>query len=445
MMVLEQQLMLGTGQTMITPPVNSVMSGFIARKGKSSGVHDPLWAKALVISDRHTKIALVIADLIGVDAALVKAVRDQISQCAAISQENVIVGATHTHSGPAVLSQGYLGNVAPEYRIQLVHNLAEAVAIADQNLEPVELWVGESSCPEVGKNRRKPGGSTDPQVLTARFESRAGVKALIVNYACHPVVLGPDNLEISADYPFYLRQALESVYSGAQIIFINGACGDINTGHSAHSSVDGTAIQSRRTFAEAKRLGEILGKQVLIAAANAIKQTELALKINRQVLNLALEAIPSAIQYKFLTASWERRVQELEAGQSSYGEVQTARMMSKWAAEMEKLKLEGKLAAVLPVEIAAFTIGDLEWATFPGEFFHELGRQLKTARSPRKVFILGYSNGSLGYVANALAYDEGGYEVEESYPFYGLPSKLARGGGERVLEALQSILADLEK
>jgi neutral ceramidase len=446
MKVVGQYLMLGTGQTIITPPLNSEMSGFIARKGRSISVHDSLWAKALVIDDQHTKIALVIADVIGVDTELVKAVRDQIGQLTAIPPENVIVGATHTHSGPAVFSHGYLGRVERTYQTVLVQKLSEAVVLASQNLEPVELWVGESNCPEVGKNRRKSGGSIDPQVLVVRFESRAGVKALVVNYACHPVVLGPDNLQISADYPFYLRQALESAYPSAQITFINGACGDINTGHSAHSSVTGDFVSSQRTFIEARRLGGILAKQALTASANAIRQTGLPVKISRKIFNLELGPIPSVSQYVDLSAFWSRRARELEAaGQRGYGEVQNARTMVKWAMEMRELQLEGKLAVALPVEAIAFTVGELEWATFPGEFFHELGLQLKEARFPKKVLIVGYSNGNLGYVANMPAYDEGGYEVEESFPFYGLPAKLARGNGERVVAALENILADFTR
>jgi hypothetical protein len=445
MMVLEQYLMLGQAQMMITPPLNTEMSGFSARSGRSTGVHDPLWAKTVVISDYQTKIALVIADLIGVDAALVKAVRAQIGQLTDILPENVIVGAIHTHSGPAVLTQGYLGKVDPAYYAALIANLAQAVVLADQDREPVELWVGAGNCPEVGKNRRHPAGPTDPQVLTASFQSAAGTKALIVNYACHPVVLGPDNLKISADYPFYLRQALESDYPDAQIIFINGACGDINTGHSAQSSVDGTADPSKRTFAEAQRLGEILADKVRIAVANAVKQTDLRLKFNRTFLQLALEPIPTVGQYEAFSANWERQARELEERRAGYGAINGARVRAEWAAEMKELRLTGKLEPALSVEIDAFAIGVTEWVAFPGEFLHQLGLILKKARFPRQVFVLGYSNGTLGYVADAPAYSEGGYEVDESFPFYGLPAKLARGSGERVIEALQNMLADLAK
>jgi neutral ceramidase len=443
--MIQAQLQVGVGQTDITPPIETEMSGFIAREGKSRGVHDPLWAKALVISDGHIKLAIVIADLIGVDAEIIKAVRTQIGPSTAILPENVIVGATHTHSGPVSLSRGYLGRVDPAYRETLSQNMVKAIVLADQNLGPVELWVGESNCPEVGKNRRKPGGTTDPQVLTVCFENAAGVKAVLVNYACHPVVLGPANLEISADYPFYLREALEGFYPGAQIFFINGACGDINTGHSARASIDGTSVRSERTFAEAERLGKILAEYALMALKNAVKQAGRSIKIGRKVLDIVLEPLPSVSRYEDYIAFWDKRRRELEQTGGSFGEIQTARTMSLWAEQMRDLRRAGNLAAAIPVEIAAFSVGALEFAAFPGEFLHQLGLKLKKARAPKQVMVMGYSNGNLGYVADAPAYNEGGYEVEESYPFYGLPSKLARGGGERIVEALQDILAELGK
>lgn len=441
---MKEQLEAGAAQLMIDPPFDSEMSGFAARQGKSQGVHDHLWGKALVITDHHEKVALLIADLVGLDAEIIAAVRKQTAAATGIEPEKVIVGATHTHSGPAVFQGGYLGRVDPAYRNHLIRNLAGAVCLANQNLEPVDLWVGESECRAVGKNRRKPGGSTDPQLLVTRWEGPAGTKALVVNYACHPVVLGPDNLLISADYPYYLRNTLELLYPGAMVMFVNGATGDINTGHSAHASINGApAPQSKRTFAEARRLGRILAGQALAASENAVKQERWQIKFRRELVDLPLEPIPSAAAYQAMMADWGRKAEELERNQGAFGLVQTARTMRRWAEEMKNRAGSGKIAARLTTEIAALTLGDLELATLPGEFFHELGLQLKTSRLPRKVMLLGYTNGDVGYVANAPAYDEGGYEVDESYPFYGLPARLARGSGEQIVEALQRALRSI--
>ncbi|HBK68910.1 MAG TPA: hypothetical protein DDZ91_09735, partial [Firmicutes bacterium] len=77
------------------------------------------------------------------------------------------------------------------YRNGLINNIAGAVYLANQTLEPVTVFVGEEECRSVGKNRRQKGGPTDAQVLVVRLQGADGPKALLVNYACHPVVLGP--------------------------------------------------------------------------------------------------------------------------------------------------------------------------------------------------------------------------------------------------------------
>jgi neutral ceramidase len=442
--MMQEQLWVGTEQLIINPPFGSEMSGFNARTAKSQGVHDPLWAKALVISDGREKVALVIADLVGIDSNSIEEVRTKTAELTDIAPDRVIIGATHTHSGPVVFSEGHLGRGEPSYKANLVQNLSGAVFSANQNLEPVDLWVGESECRTVGKNRRKAGGPTDPQLLVLRFEGAKGTKALMVNYACHPVVLGPDNLLISADYPYYLRSTLESLYPGAQIMFTNGAAGVINTGHSASSSIIGAAAsaQSKRTFSEARRLGRILAGQALEASENAVKQDHVTIRFKRQQTKLLLEPVPTVSEYEKLILYWEAQAQESKGNQNGYLKALTR---IKWATEMRDLRISGKIMGHITAEISALAIGDLELATLPGEFFHELGLKLKRARSPKKVVVLGYTNGKIGYVPDAPAYDEGGYEVDESYPLYGLPSRLVRGSGEQVIEALQNALISMNR
>ena len=218
----ENTCLLGAGSLPIDPPFGLEMSGFIARQAGCRGIHDSLRARALVLVDRDTKLALLSADLIGIDADLLAEVRALVGQWTDIPPGRVIISATHTHSGPAVLRRAYLGKVDSSYLAGLARNLAGAVHLANQALDPVRVYAGQGECRTVGRNRRRPGGPTDPEVLVLRFAGPAGTKALLVNYACHPVVLGPGNLLLSADYPAYLRGVLERVYPGAQVAFING-------------------------------------------------------------------------------------------------------------------------------------------------------------------------------------------------------------------------------
>jgi|CZCA01.1.fsa_nt_gi neutral ceramidase len=437
-----KQLMAGIGKLMITSPFDCEMSGFIARKGRSRGMHDPLWARALVLSYDNTKLALVTVDLIGVDRYIMRETRKIIANMLDLSPSSIIVCASHTHSGPATLREAYLGEVDPGYLSGLAANIAGAVYTASCAMEPVEILVGEGKCSYVGKNRRRKGGPTDPQVIVLRvqrIDEPQIPKALLVNYACHPVVLGPNNLLITADYPYYMIRALEQVYIGAQVMMVNGACGDVNAGHTTLDSIKEKG-GSNRTFEEAKRLGQLLAGEALRASEQAILVEPLDINYNLQEICLPLEPLPEPSDLYEQANAWDHLGHELKAKGVPYGEYRQAEVWADWARTKAQQIKDGQVQPSITTEIAAFSIGDLDFVSFPGEFFHDFALMIKKDRSPRKVFVLGYCNDNIGYVAPEYAYNEGGYEVEDSFRYYGHPSRLKRGSGERVVDALSAIL-----
>ncbi len=434
-----QQLMAGTAKTMISPPTDCEMSGFVARQGRCRGVHDPLWARAIVLSDGGTKLALISVDLIGVDRRLVRAIRETIAHRSDIPPSPVIVCATHTHSGPATLRDAYLGHPDPEYLAGLAQSIAGAVQEASQSMEPVEISVGQGECREVGRNRRHRGESTDSQVTVVRIHGVDRVVALVVNYACHPVVLGPDNLLITADYPYYMIRALEQVYAGAQVVMLNGACGDVNVGHSTADSIKGNA-NSKRTFEEAERLGRLLAGEAFKASEGATPLEPSEIAWDLQEICLPLEPLPTSRDLEQQAEQWQRASRELKDNGASYGEYHQAEVWSEWAQNMTRQIRLGEALQSVTTEVTVFSIGSLDFVSLPGEFFHEFALQIKRERSPRMVLVAGYCNDNIGYVAPGYCYDEGGYEVEDSYRYYGHPSRLARGSGEMVVDRLLEML-----
>ncbi len=434
--------MAGTGKLMITPPFDCELSGFVAREGRCRGVHDPLYARALVLADGKEKIALVSADLIGVDTKLLAKVREKVAELTDLDPSAVILSATHTHSGPVTLQDAYLGETDATYLSGLINNIAGAIYQANQNLEPVSLFVGEGDCRSVGKNRRQKNGPTDSQVLVLRFQGAKGPKALLVNYACHPVVLGPDNLLVTADYPFYMVNALEQVYPGTQVMFVNGATGDVNVGHNTADSIKGKG-NDRRTFREAARLGRILAGVALTASENAVLQSSFNIRYTTQKISLPFEQVGTVDFYLQEAETWKQLAVELKQKGAFFGEYHQAELWEKWALKMAKLRQANKIESEFRAEVAAISIGDIEFATLPGEFFHEFALMIKKDRAPRRVVILGYTNHNIGYVAPKSVYDEGGYEVNDSYRYYGLPSRLTRGTGEDVVQTLLTMLNKL--
>jgi hypothetical protein len=162
--------------------------------------------------------------------------------------------------------------------------MIEAVAMADEQLFPARLRAGTGQA-HISHNRRRllpdgtvemfwrnaemlPTAPVDPTVHVLRVDdSEGGIRALVVNYSCHPTVLGPDNLEISADYVGVLRDYVEKEFPGALCLFVFGASGDINP------YFDKQPV-SQGAFEKVRWTGETLGRTVVDTANRLAADSE---------------------------------------------------------------------------------------------------------------------------------------------------------------------------
>jgi len=230
-------LQIATASVDITAPVGYPMGGYGARKGVSQGTHDPLLAKVLLIKSNGKQFGIVTSDLVLMTSARVAAeARDQ------LGIQPLLQIASHTHSGPVPKNVQAMDQ-DPWYR-GLEDKVLGALKDAQSHYVPAQLSVVETSV-YLGHNRRKvnddgsvtmfwrnadrmPTSPVDPRAGVLRFTGADGkVLAVLVNYACHAVVLGPDNLDYSADWPGFMRRRIEGELGG-QAFFIPGAGGDIN-------------------------------------------------------------------------------------------------------------------------------------------------------------------------------------------------------------------------
>ncbi len=265
---------LGAASGDITPPIGSDLSGYIARPEPMAGVHDPLFVKAMVWAEDSAltnAAALVTLDVVDIEANEVATIRERVFALTGIPGERVGITCTHTHGGPATMPEGRLGRCDLSYLDGICQTAAETVAIATQALEPVVMRWASGDEPTVGVNRRIPGGIIDPAVPVLRFQRHDGtVVALLVSYGCHPVTLGPNNLQATADYPGYVRRTLEAVYPDATAHFVTGCCGQVNNGHTSRDGDKGQGMQWR-TFAEAERIGRAIAGAAIQAAEQAAR------------------------------------------------------------------------------------------------------------------------------------------------------------------------------
>jgi len=234
----EAAIHVGLSKVEITPPVGGKMWGYAGR-GPSTGVHDPLFARVAYFESGETKVALVSWDVCEFQSPWLR------KQLEDISIPNLLLCSTHTHAGPDLNEVDFPSTEKP-WRRTCEERILQAVKKARAKTFPAFISAAEGHI-TIGYNRLKrerdgtattyfrnpwriPLGSVDPTVAVIRIDDETGkTKAVIVCYACHPVVLGSRNTTISADYPGVMMKRIEERVGGdAMSIFIQGCGGDIN-------------------------------------------------------------------------------------------------------------------------------------------------------------------------------------------------------------------------
>lgn len=405
----------------ITPTPGVPMSGFAARSLPAEGVHDGLTVRAVVIGET----AIVVADVIGIDAAMSARIR---KRCA-LPAENIVVAALHTHGGPVSMA----GRLSVAADLTYLERLEDAcVAVIDKAVSlrrPARITVGQGSDPGVARNRRHPGGPVDTCLPVLRICGEDGAMiAVVTAYACHPVVLGADNRHWTADYPHFVRQALEEAYPGSVALFTTGCVGDANTGHSAHASITLSASQDR-TFDTAGQVGRRIAEAALHAEEQPVsdrasarngtvalgferRETETAAALEQRWRTEALTAEPA---HKALLSYW-----------------------ADWAKT---------IAQVMPEPIAA-RVTVLDWGgvpvvALPGEIFAETALSIRAALGrDRPAFVIGFADDNPGYIPPASEFRFGGYEVDEAHRYYGLPMSFAPGAAEALAGCAIALATD---
>ncbi len=209
------------------------LAGYGGRLGApSEGTHDPVTARALVLDDGLKRVAIVAIDTIGVSGKLRDAVLRKLPGEIGVRDENLLLAATHTHSGPGALADGFLetmacGAFSPEQFERTVAAVARSIEDAAKALRPARLGWTEAEADGLNRNRRRDDGPVDRSLGVLRVDGADGRPfALLATFACHPTVLSDENRLLSSDFVGPLRDALEARFPGATALFLNGPEGD---------------------------------------------------------------------------------------------------------------------------------------------------------------------------------------------------------------------------
>ncbi|MFC4120432.1 neutral/alkaline non-lysosomal ceramidase N-terminal domain-containing protein [Nonomuraea zeae] len=411
------RLLAGAAVADITPPAGGSLAGYAARVSASTAVHDPLLATAVAVSDGATTSVVICADLIALDPDTTRRIARDVHERTGIPAERVAVAVTHTHAGPAVTRGGIGGVADPRYVEDACARIAGAGVAALAALEPAVLRRGCGTVHGVATNRR--GGTlVDPAVPVVRLERENGEPiATVFSHACHPVTLGPDNLQLTADWPGYARRHLESGIGGV-ILFLQGCCGQLNTGHTALDSLRATEPQPGRTFEAAQRIGVQVGQAALEAATEPVLGP------------VSVAATPVELPLGDPLTPGELRALADEPGGIWTG----------WA----RAQLADTGPASVEVQVAVHRWGGVPLVFLPGEPFVEFAVELRAALGDPGLLVAGYTGGVPGYLPYPEThYAEGGYEICEAHRAYGPRAAFTPEAGRLVMAAARRLAAEL--
>ncbi|MGI8484712.1 MAG: hypothetical protein ACR2OU_10670 [Thermomicrobiales bacterium] len=429
-----------------TPPIGIAHSGWGAQSHERAvGVDLPLTVTALALSDDSTTSLIIDIDicfLVQEDAARA---RKAVSELTGVPETNIRLSYTHTHSDTIRSLAGTWFSSGTEMVEPYIANLQSIiVGTAQRALDsqvPARI-AGATGASSISVNRRfaRPedgvvvvgrnwDGIVDPEVQVLRIDTVEGLPlAAIVNFACHPITVGPDNDLLTPDYPGVLKRTVKDS-TGATTLFLQGAAGDIGP-------IRGVARDGINQY---RRLGAMLGLEAskLWWSAETVPMSEeyagtlesgapLALYDERPLperdttLRVAFRTVDLPVKTmgdpELLVAAAQGHAAEIErlrvAG-SPAEDIKRETMQAKRASMRANLAQRLSGVSTWPVEMYATTIGDdialLAMATEP---FTTIGLAIKERSPFAQTLVSGYSGVGWAYLPTADAYPLGGYEIE---------------------------------
>ena len=348
----------GIALRIVSPDPLLPVSGGVGPSHPVTKKEGDLTVRAMVLENGETRIAVVGSDFLGFPSSLGNKVRSQVR---GIPPENILIGATHTHSAPDCYGfpDGKGGFAADlKYLDSVCAKMAEAINEAVANLKPasVKIATGEAKG-KIAYNYYAPQ-LYDPRChIIQALDSDGKPFATLINYAVHPEVLGSGQGILSPDLvgPLYDRVQEKG---GGIAIFMNSAQGGMVT-----ADCRGPDGKDLRTWSECLRIGQLLADEALRIVQSAPAQRDPKLYCASKTITFPVES-PTLLAVM--------KMSPLGNNSDSFGRVST--------------------------RINLVNLGDAQILTIPGEALPNIGYYLKRKMHGAHNFLFGLTNDAFGYI-----------------------------------------------
>lgn len=427
----QRTINVGVATVDITPDVPIRLAGYGDRDSLCQQAYMNLWAKALAIGSEKKGISILITmDLIGVPSYISDKLRQELAICCDLEAENVVICASHTHSGPQVL-----GNVSSnfrkplelnemvtviEYRDTLVSKLTKLSLEAIDDIRPaIVTWgIGEV---DFAVNRRtsiNPVGVVDHSLPLLKVTDLEGhIRAILVSYACHAVTLGPGNNVFHGDWVGEAQIQIEKRIPGSVALVALGCGGDQNSSPRMNS-IDPTA-----DFEYARIQGKSIADEVdhVLQSGNLKPLADLS-ECALRVISLELNELSST--------------RDLVDGAGVPGPKRNYAHLA-----LNRMMRGEDLPTDIPYPIQVWSFGDdLAMVFLAGEVVVDYSLRLKKEFNSSKLWVIAYANSMPAYIPSTRILLEGGYEAGGAMQSFELPAPFEKNTETKIIETVQKLI-----
>lgn len=447
----------------ITPKMRTTLCGFVARCNELyEDIDTPIYVRSFAVEQDGQSVLVLAFDLLGLGEDITNQLHARLDELTGVDipRTNRIFCCTHTHSAPAAIKTNGCGVIDPAYIEQLIESASKAASQAVNNMQTALLRTAEISVPGANYNRRSI--LTDGRVVVTEksdmpickrgpgwekflflsFEDTSGHPiAGICNWAAHACTMA-DN-KVSGDYPTELCRRLSERFD-MPFIFLQGACGNLNppfekmTQNEMLSNVD--AIMQRidkipwsppvdtepfklhniptwvryNSLPSVEQLQRFFKGMKLIAETGEGPQQQMSALKN--LLNIQPGQVPDIKIIKYVASA-----------------------LQQWSSELIADSVAG-LPEGCELSVKVWNIGPVTLCFVAAEVFIETAIAIQQKNKDRLVAMVGYASPMRGYLPTDEAIEEGGYEVDYAYRFYGHPAVFAKGSEPAVLAAINGAI-----
>ena len=375
----------GAAKVSITPSSDE-FPYTIGKEKSFVGVHDEVYARALVLDNGTTRAAIVIAEVEAIPDS--KRVVEEVAEAVGVPTSNVIVAASHTHESLTVFIHGT--DLTPTQMEEIEHvrkGSVEAARQAVANLQPAriafsqgEAFVNINNGDQAGLTTRfDPKGPSDKTLGVVRVENAQGKPlALLVNYGTHAEtmfrsVTRDGGYEVSGDIPGAVSKILEGSAAGAPVVlFLAGAEADQRPlFESLQLPVDGLPVADEGAAGWA--LLDVMARRLSSSALEAVEK----MKPGAADVDLTVAA-------KSISCPGQRTLRDAKTGQVS--------------------RQDGPPVAI---PISAIRIDDIGIAAIGGDVGSDIGKNIRAASPVPNLILTSQMAGAVGYIESDAAYQHG--------------------------------------